>query len=481
MDTDGTASGGAKEYLTKSEQLGKDFIRLCKSLGFYAEVKEKWVRYNDKRLLFYRILISADEIIFNLPRKIESQSKQMRQRFKYQCITSITPNALVADGACISVSTKDKTYVCDDNILTHNSTVASQLICNWCINTAEYSVGFYAPTFKQAREQFRRLEKGLKGVPGIDFNRTELTIKFPNNSFVQFQTAENDNMRGSTYGSIIVDEAGFVKDDIFNAGILPTVAVSLSAKTGKLVLVSTPKRKNYFYNYFASEAPNKISIKATSEEGGLISKAVLDQIKINTPPHIYKNEYLAEFLEAGEGIFPYTDCLSESFGTDTTNCVAGIDFGMENDYTVLAIMNAKAELVFLNRWRKTDWDTMITEIADILKRFKVTAAYAETNGIGQMPFNALKKKYVYTKPWVTSNKSKTDIINKLSADFQQGLITIPKIDYLIEELDSYELEYTPSTGKVKYGARPGFNDDCVMALAIANWNRMQRAKMILPK
>lgn len=359
-----------------------------------------------------------------------------------------------------------------------------QICLNWCINNANFKVGYFEPIYRQAKKVFASFERGLEELEKagyVEMNKTDLTIKFKHNgSSIQFLSAENDSCRGFTFQGIICDEAGFMRDEIFSAAILPTVAVALSAGIGKVLLTSTPKQKNYFYNYFGSDMPKKLSITATSEDGGLISKEVLEQIRINTPDHIYRNEYLAEFLDAGEGVFEYLPCLTDSITTHIEGCVAGLDFGMENDYTALAIVNNKGELVHLQRWRDTDWMDLIDTIVKVLKQYKVNRVYAETNGIGNMPAKTLHKKFNATSYWTTTNKSKVDIINKLSADFKQNLISIPKTyDYLLTELDAYTLDYTPSTGKVTYGARNGFNDDCVMALAIANWNRITAAKRFI--
>lgn len=361
--------------------------------------------------------------------------------------------------------------VCSCGRQVGKSSVASQIVLNWCINNNGYKVGYFSPTYKQCKEQFNRIERGLSKIRGITCNKTDLIIYFPNGSYCQFQTADNDNMRGSTYHSLVVDEACFVKDEIFTAGILPTVAVSLSKKNGKVLLISTPKSKNWFYQYFKKSEEGKISITATSEEGGLISKQLLKQIKSSTPEHIYKNEYLAEFLDDGQGVFKYTKCILDGSKKITYDgCVAGIDFGMENDYTVLAVINKHHEVVAIKRWRGLDWDEMLREISNWLRYYNVQNAYAETNGIGNMPFKTLKKLFPNTRGWITTNKSKVDIINKLSYDFSNGLISIPNIDYLLTELDAFTVEYTQHTGKTTYKARNGFNDDCVMALAIANWN-----------
>lgn len=362
------------------------------------------------------------------------------------------------------------------------TTLAIQVALNWCINNKGFKLGFFMPVFKQCKKVFASLEKGLRKANGIaEFNKTDLTITFNHNdSTIQFFTSENDNCRGFTFDAIICDEACFIKDEIFTAAILPTVAVALSKGTGKVLLTSTPKSKNWFFEYFSRPNANKVSFKATSEEGGLISADVLAQIKNSTPDHIYRNEYLAEFLDAGEGVFEYLPCLTDSISSHLEGCIAALDFGMENDYTALAIINNKGDLVHLQRWREVDWMDLLDTVVKILKSYKVARVYAETNGIGNMPAKMLHKKFNATSYWTTSNKSKVDIINKLSADFKQKLISIPKeYTYLLTELDAYTLDYTPSTGKVTYGARNGFNDDCVMALAIANWNRITAAKRFI--
>lgn len=357
-----------------------------------------------------------------------------------------------------------------------------QVCLNWCINHS-FVVGYFEPVFKQAKKVFASFCRGLADLEEqglIEVNRTDLIIQFVGKGRIQFFTSETDTCRGFTFDAIVCDEAAFIKDEIFSSAILPTVAVSMSKGQGKVLLTSTPKSKNWFFELSTIDMDNKISIKATSEEGGLISKEILAQIKKTTPEHIYRNEYLAEFLDAGQGVFEYIPCLSDSISTHIEGCTAGLDFGMENDYTALAIVNNKGELVHLERWREVDWMDLIDTIVKTLKQYKVQRVYAETNGIGNMPAKTLQKKFNATSYWTTTNKSKVDIINKLSADFKQELISIPKTyEYLLTELDAYTLDYTPSTGKVTYGARNGFNDDCVMALAIANWNRITAAKRFI--
>jgi hypothetical protein len=368
------------------------------------------------------------------------------------------------------------------------STVAGQIALHLVMNNSNYKVGFFLPTFKQAKEQFGRITKGLQALPDsiVTFNKTDLEIIFCNNSIVKFWTSENDNCRGYTYNSIIVDEACFVKDEIFSAAILATVLVSLSNDKGKVLLTSTPKEKNWFYDYFVDGMDNtQTDVKSftfTSEEGGLISKDELERVKKRTDPSIYNNEYMAQFIEDGNGLFNYNNCLftgasyeqSMNAYLNSTNkpdsqCVAGLDIGMKNDYTVLTIMEVvSGKVVFIKKWNQCDWFELMEEIAEIVKKFNNATLYVEVNGCGAMPFDTLKKLYSNTKKWVTSETSKVDIIQKLMKDVSLNDITLPKNELLLKELNDFGVKYV--NGKPRYAATKG-NDDMVMSLAICNYNR----------
>ena len=369
------------------------------------------------------------------------------------------------------------------------TSVAGQIALYLTMNNKNYKVGFFLPTFKQAKEQFGRIVKGLKGVSEsiVTFNKTDLEISFCNGSVIKFWTSENDNCRGYTYKTIIVDEACFVKKDIFAAGILPTVIISLSNNTGKVLLTSTPKEKNWFYDYFIKGLDTTQdmykSITFTSEEGGLYKEKDLKAIKEMTPESIYKNEYLAEFIEDGNGLFSYTNSLYvgnkyEELSTNYTSknqCVAGLDVGMENDYTVLTIMETvSGKVVFIKKWNKCDWYDTLEEVVQIVKKYNNAKLFVESNGIGAMPLQTLSKMYNNTKKWVTSETSKVDIIQKLMKDLSLNEITIPKDEQLLKELNDFGVKYV--NGKPRYAAIKG-NDDMVMSLAICNYNRKNGSVM----
>lgn len=339
-------------------------------------------------------------------------------------------------------------------------------------------IGFFLPTYKQARMVFKRVKTLLGNNQGFTFNKTELRVTYkglfkdkPINSFIEFWTSENDNCRGNTYDYLFVDEACFVKSDIWFEAILATGSVALSAKKGKVLLTSTPKEKNWFYDYFMDKKEGYKSIKFTSYESGLQSEEFLDDLKRKTPKPIFDNEYMAEFVDGVQSLFDTAQLKYSNNITDKKGVVAGVDWGMDNDYTVLSILNANKEVCHIRRWRKLPWNQLVEEIAADLRAFGLPLTYAEKNGIGNMPTGELTRLYGSVRPVNTTAQLKTDMILKLSKDLldDKKPLILPDIDYVRKEFANYGISYV--NGNAKFGnISNNVNDDCVMSIAIANHN-----------
>jgi len=358
--------------------------------------------------------------------------------------------------------------------------LALMTMINWALEDSN-TIGFFMPTYKQCKKVMRQLEGIVKDVPAVLFNRSDMTVSFKHNgSLIVFFTADNDNCRGETFDKIIVDEACFVKDTIWSEAIRPTVAVALSRGNGKVLLLSTPKRKNWFFDMVHDKTDGKIAFKFTTEEGGIVGKDEIADIKRSTPDRIFRCEYMAEFMDDGSGLFEWKSCVVKNTTYNRENKhYAAVDWGIEDDYTVLTIMDYKGQVVYINRWRGDDWQAIIVEIASVLRTYGSPPVHCETNGIGNMPTKELRKVYRDTLDWVTNAKNKNDMILKLAHDLKNNLITIPDDEQLGVELDVYTMTYNPSTGGATYGARNGFHDDMVMSLAICNSVRKSNSRNIM--
>jgi hypothetical protein len=118
---------------------------------------------------------------------------------------------------------------------------------------------------------------------------------------------------------------------------------------------------------------------------------------------------------------------------------------------------------------------MIKDIIQLVKKWNATAM-VEVNSIGDVVYEELLKEWKDTHPFITSSRSKNEIIEGLILDMNESTIRIPSKELfpaLQNELEVFTYEYNPKTRSIRYGHPTGLNDDTVMSLAIANYNRKQ--------
>ena len=187
-------------------------------------------------------------------------------------------------------------------------------------------------------------------------------------------------------------------------------------------------------------------------------------------PNKFKTEYLAQFITADGLLFTN---LNECTGTPSNQdkIFIGIDWatGNNGDYTSIVGMNADREQVFIKRINNLSPMKQIDWLAEIISKYNVVKILAEKNSIGAVFIDALQKKI---KPritnWVTTNKSKQDLVQYLQSCLENKTVTILNDDKMLDELRKYQAEVNIKTNTVSYNAATG-NDDDVIALMLACW------------
>lgn len=355
------------------------------------------------------------------------------------------------------------------------SFTAMNLLLKWTLEDNGSIAMWVSPVYSQSKKVFTELTNAIAGK-GLtkSINKSELTITFINGSVIYFRSGEReDSLRGYTLDYLVIDEAAYIKDNVWTEVLRPTVLVN-----GKKVLfISTPKGKNWFYNIAmrgtSNEYPQYKTFHATSFDSPFISQEELDEAKMSLPENIYRQEILAEFLDDGGEVFGNLKLISllsayPSFDTNK-KYYAGLDFGRQNDYTVLTILNSEGEIVDFYRERQKSWDIIISEVVMKLRKWK-PVCYSEVNSIGDVLYEQIKKQYPSVQPFVTNSDSKQNMIEDLIMGMNESKLKLPSPDLnadLYKELSVFTYEYSPKSRKIKYGAPNGFHDDCVISLALA--------------
>lgn len=346
-------------------------------------------------------------------------------------------------------------------------------------DSTKCKIAFFMPFNDGAKLQYERAVEFIQGkLSGLKLNSTSRTIKFPNGSVIRFFGAEKQtSIRGNTFDYIIVDEACFVRDEVWQAGITPTISRAMAQGYGKVLLASTPKEKNWFYDYFNNTSEGFKSIKFTSYESGLPGDniAEVDRQKQLLPKAIFENEYMAEFIDGSRGMFELERITfaKQNAISDKQGVIAGIDWGFTNDYTVLVILNTNKEVCYINRWKNVGTHELIPQITNALKAHGNPFVYAETNGIGSFPTDDLKRVYGAVKGFTTTQSNKTEMIMKLANHLltlkEEDKLKLPDVEYLKEEFENFGFRY--ENGGMKFGnMKADIHDDTVMATAIANYH-----------
>jgi hypothetical protein len=334
----------------------------------------------------------------------------------------------------------------------------------WALNNKGIRIAWVSPIYKQSKKVFDDTYKAFAKRPEIykKVNQSELVLEYITGSSIQFFSAERyDNIRGFTFDYLVCDEFAFMDEKAWTEVLRATVLV----KGKKVLLISTPKGKNHFYKMYQLDGINEQykSFTMTSYHNPMINPKEIDDAKLTLPDMVFRQEYLAEFVDGTATLFT-SRTLNDSkpYG----KAFAGIDLGRADDYSVLSIFNEHGEQIYIERWRHTDWQSIVKNIANGLRTNNVQTALVEVNSIGDVIFEMLQKDcsgYCTIEPFVTTNQSKKEIVESLIVANQNKEVKFLNVDWLDKELEMFTYEYNPKSRVIKYSAPSGFHDDGVMA------------------
>lgn len=282
----------------------------------------------------------------------------------------------------------------------------------------------------------------------------------------------------------VIDEAARCSELVINEEVLPTMADVPFSKT---VAISTPRGKqSWFYKWYCRAMDGDPQYKAfhgSSLENP--SPAIKEFVKIaekNMPEDLFRQEFHAEFVDGAGSVFRYIeerarlDDYRDHFegNPDEDLYVIGADLGKHNDYTVLYAMHAySGEVHGKFRRRHLDWTSIKQCIADFSKGWNDAPIYLDSTGLGDPIFDDLANDGLPVESFKFSNESKSQLVIALMTAMDKNEIAYPKKDENLKyELGNFSYEQLPS-GKFRYSAPEGEHDDCVIALGLANWGRVQ--------
>lgn len=406
------------------------------------------------------------------------------------------------------------------------SWLAKYVLLDHAANRDEKTM-WVAPSIPTARSHWNDLVQLIQDSGMIEggfvtkISQASKEIHFAGGGYIAVRSAlEPDNLRGASLDLLILDEAAFFRDGayVWWSVCMPMV----SATGGKVLFTTTPNGRNWLYEVYNMGLDPKSrfykSWTATSYASPYQDKNLLDDTKKQMPSLQWREEYMAEFLAEGGGVFAGVEqaAVIETLAypeqdVDIDRYVAGIDIGFNNDFTAFTVIDTvNREQVFGERFTNLGTVRTVKRIVELLDIWQPKVTHIEKNGVGEYMVDLIKL-VVSGQPIddllgfinervasdeiegedslneVGKHKIKTvhmdnaikrELVERLAADIEYGRLKIlaektPEDSIQeygttqISEMSTYERQPTASGMQITYNAAEGSHDDTIAALYLA--------------
>jgi hypothetical protein len=331
--------------------------------------------------------------------------------------------------------------------------------------------------------------KPVKNEPSIYFPSIDTQIQF-------FHGQKPESIEGEGTAGNLIDEAAKQKEEVYSA-----VKTTVTFTRGIIGGISTPKGKNWFYKRcmaakeemlrakHENRLPTMIFLRAPSYENPGVLPETIEEMRKSMSNRLFKQYVEAEFLDDGS-VFAY---LTDAFGNplefwhtevwyasehESRVIYVGADWAKTTDYSVFTAMNDRGELVGYKRFNKLSYPEQVGSLWAFCREVKSRSTLVgcqvmvqhDKTGVGQAIDDVIQGTNpdgldVHGITW--TNQLKENYVNSLVLTFEERAITLPPIETLRSELETFELTTSPG-GRVVYGAPEGLHDDTVMSLVLAN-------------
>jgi phage terminase large subunit-like protein len=173
------------------------------------------------------------------------------------------------------------------------------------------NVGIFAPDYKILAETFNELAYDLSPLK-VASSKIEGVFRAATGGRVDFWSLDNERAgRSRKYHLVIIDEAAFAKQnmmDIWEKAIKP----SLLDYVGGALVLSTPNGSdpdNFFYQICTDKKYGFTEYHAPTHTNPFLPRSEIDKLEHENAPLVFRQEYLAEFVDWSGSSFFSLDSL----------------------------------------------------------------------------------------------------------------------------------------------------------------------------
>jgi len=239
---------------------------------------------------------------------------------------------------------------------------------------------------------------------------------------------------------------------------------------------STPKGKGWFFEWWqrgqSPDHPDTASWQHPTSDNPHISQEEIDDAELEIPERVFRQEYVAEFLDETGGVFEGLDehLFTATYDLPLTDddvtppCSIGVDLARHQDYRVITVVDAAGRIVHWDRAQGETWPQIQSVVSNVATQYSGVVsidASRDNKLVADLEAEGLR-----IEPVHFSSQRKQELIENLIATIEAGDLTAPEIDVLRHELEVFEYDISRA-GNIRYDAPEGFHDDTVDSLALA--------------
>jgi len=331
-----------------------------------------------------------------------------------------------------------------------------------------------APNYKMGEVGWRPLRR-MGNKIGAEVRRADRQIVLPGGGDVTVRSADKpDTLRGEGLDFVVLDECAFIAEDAWIEALRP----ALSDRLGRAMFISTPKGRNWFWRMWQRGLDDQnewMSWRLPTSDNPYIEASEIEAARDTLPELTFEQEYLAEFLENAGTVFRNISANMIAPGASPEqheghNIVAGVDWGRQQDFTTISLgcVDCKCEIA-KDRFNKIDYIFQRGRLIALCDQWKPSAINIEVNSIGWPNFEMLQREGMPVYAFETTGSSKPPLIENLALSMEKTEFAFLDDPIWTAELEAYERQVSPTTGRSAYSAPQGMHDDTVMARALMLW------------
>jgi len=306
---------------------------------------------------------------------------------------------------------------------------------------------------------------------GAEVRKVDRQIILPTGGEVTVRSADDpDSLRGEGLDFVVMDECAFMQENAWIEALRP----ALSDRRGRAMFISTPKGRNWFWRIWQRglDDGEYHSWQLPTSDNPYIAPEEIEAARESLPELTFEQEYLAVFLENEGSVFRnISACLgapvSDPDDHKDHRIIVGVDWGKQADFTAISVGCADCHVeLAIDRFNQIDYAFQRKRLQALAEKWSATQIQAESNAMGEPVIEELVRSGLPVRGFQTTASSKPPLIENLALVFEREEWQFINDPVWTAELEAYERQVSPVTGRSQYSAPEGMHDDTVIARAL---------------